>query len=109
MPCVLSLLELKAAVGVRRVSSARKGDGYTYLSGTSMASPYVAGVAALWAERQLKRNGLVHPATLDAQLRAHARLDRLPSASDLDVGEGATSRGRHRPRPAPCDRPSAIA
>lgn len=70
------------------IYSARKGGGYTYLNGTSMASPHVAGVAALWAERQLKRNGLVNLGTLDAQLRAHARRDRLPSASDLDVGEG---------------------
>lgn len=70
------------------IYSARKGGGYTYLSGTSMASPHVAGVAALWAERQLKRNGLVKPASLEAQLRVQSRRDRLPSASYLDVGEG---------------------
>ena len=70
------------------IYSARKGGGYTYLSGTSMASPHVAGVAALWAERQLKRNGLVNPGSLEAQLRVQSRRDRLPSASYLDVGEG---------------------
>ena len=70
------------------IYSARKGGGYTYLSGTSMASPHVAGVAALWAERQLKRNGLVNPGSLEAQLRGQSRRDRLPSASYLDVGEG---------------------
>jgi len=70
------------------IYSARKGGGFTYLSGTSMASPHVAGVAALWAERQLKRNGLVNPGSLEAQLRGQSRRDRLPSASYLDVGEG---------------------
>ncbi len=70
------------------IYSARNGGGYTYLSGTSMASPHVAGVAALWAERQLKRNVLVNPGSLEAQLRGQSRRDRLPSASYLDVGEG---------------------
>jgi hypothetical protein len=53
-----------------------------------MASPHVAGVAALWAERQLQRNGVVNIAALDAQLRGNARRDRLPEANYLDVGEG---------------------
>jgi subtilisin family serine protease len=74
-----------AGVGVY---SARKGGGYTYHSGTSMASPHVAGVAALWASRQLERRGLVDVQALDAQVRANARRDRLPGASYLDVGEG---------------------
>jgi subtilisin family serine protease len=70
------------------VYSAKKGGDYTFMNGTSMASPHVAGVAALWAERQLQRNGIVDVVALDAQLRGNARRDRLAEASYLDIGEG---------------------
>lgn len=79
---------VRAAVAApgAEVYSAKSGGGYTMLNGTSMASPHVAGVAALWAERQLRRNGTVNVVSLDAQLRGNAR--RLPNASYLDVGDG---------------------
>jgi subtilisin family serine protease len=70
------------------VTSAKMGGGFTEMSGTSMASPHVTGVAALWAERQLQRNGTVNVSALDARLRGNARRDRLPGADYLDVGEG---------------------
>ncbi len=76
-----------AAPGVG-VYSAKKGGGYTHMSGTSMASPHVAGLAALWAERQLQRNGTVNVSALDAQLRGNASRERLPDADYMDVGEG---------------------
>lgn len=76
-----------AAPGVG-VYSARKGGGYTSKSGTSMASPHVAGVAALWAERQIALNGVVNVSALDAQLRGHTRQECLTDVSYLDVGEG---------------------
>jgi subtilisin family serine protease len=76
-----------AAPGVG-VYSAQRGGGYTFLNGTSMASPHVTGIAALWAERQLKRNGMVNVGALDAQLRGNAGCERLHGAAYLDVGEG---------------------
>jgi subtilisin family serine protease len=79
-----------AAPGVG-IHSAKAGGGYTSLDGTSMASPPATGVAALWAERQLQRNGVVNSSTLDAQLCGNARRERLPEASYLDVGEGLVS------------------
>jgi subtilisin family serine protease len=76
-----------AAPGVG-VYSARVGGGYTRMSGTSMAGPHGAGVAALWAARQIQRRGEVDVGMLEARLRTSARRDRLPGAAYMDVGEG---------------------
>jgi subtilisin family serine protease len=78
-------------VGIR---SARMGGGYAELSGTSMAGPHVTGVAALWAERQLNRNGMVNLSALDAQLRGNTRRDRLQTVDPADVGEGLVAAPR---------------
>ena len=62
------------------INSARRGGGATELSGTSMASPHVAGVEALCLER--------HPGSTPGEVRAcvleHASRDKL-----TDVGPGS--------------------
>jgi subtilisin family serine protease len=57
------------------IASANVGGGTRLLSGTSMACPHVAGVAALWWE-QARQIGLPPtPPTVTANLRASARRD----------------------------------
>jgi len=77
------------AAPVVAIHSARAGGGYIRSSGTSMASPHVTGVAALWAERQLQQSGQVNIQMLAAQVQGNATRHRLAQPSDpLDVGAG---------------------
>ncbi len=55
------------------VSSAKAGGGLTTMSGTSMATPHVAGIAALWAEKLQKSN----------QFRAQVFADRLVGSGTM--------------------------
>lgn len=70
------------------VISAKRGGGLTSMSGTSMATPHVAGVAALWAEK-LTARGALDREVLEARLIGTAS----PSAMDIhtrafEVGAG---------------------
>ncbi len=60
------------APGVR-IPSARPGGGMAFKSGTSMACPHVAGVAALWWEALRSRDGRSSASDVAATLRAKAR------------------------------------
>ncbi|MCH9647022.1 MAG: S8 family serine peptidase [Deltaproteobacteria bacterium] len=77
-----------SAPGVDIVSAQASG-GLVSMSGTSIAAPHVAGVAALWAEKVLDANGVVKSSALTAQLVARAENSPLAQGfRQEDVGTG---------------------
>jgi subtilisin family serine protease len=71
------------------VVSAKRGGGLTSMSGTSMATPHVAGAACLWAQKALQASGRIESGTLMAQLVARANAEVLaPGSQESDVGTG---------------------
>jgi subtilisin family serine protease len=73
------------------IISAKVGGGLVSMDGTSMATPHVAGVAALWAQK-LKQDGRFTADQFSAELLASATRLPLNASSTLEtVGAGVVS------------------
>ncbi len=70
------------------IVSAKVGGGLRSMSGTSMATPHVAGVAALWAEKLAAAGGL-DARVLEARLTGMASAAGMKAGFDpFDIGSG---------------------
>lgn len=71
------------------VQSAALGGGLTAMSGTSMATPHVAGVAALWAHKELHETGAITTTNIVSRVLGNATRTGLAADALMnDVGVG---------------------
>jgi subtilisin family serine protease len=81
--------------------------GYAKLSGTSMATPFVAGVIALWLARQRQSSSALPPPRELVALLRRTAVDAGPAGKDPQYGYGlihpeSVLAGDHREHP-PCE------
>jgi subtilisin family serine protease len=76
-----------AAPGVG-IISAKPGGGLASASGTSMACPHVAGIAALWWEKVLAGPGMKTAQIVTARMLAATRTDVFANFDAVDLGQG---------------------
>ena len=81
-----------------KIVSAKTGGGLTSKSGTSMACPHVAGVAALWWEEVLASPLPANPSTVTAKLLSSAASNGFAAGVEVADREVGIVRA---PQPAP--------
>jgi subtilisin family serine protease len=70
------------------VFSAKLGGGLVAMSGTSMATPHVAGVAALWAEKVMKAGPLSGVEWMSRLIGSATRNGLAAGFDPADIGAG---------------------
>jgi len=70
------------------VTSAKRGGGLVSMSGTSMATPHVAGIAVLWAQKIMSDGPLRSTEWLARLIASGTRTGLKPGIDPNDIGSG---------------------
>ena len=87
-----------AAPGVNIKSAKAGSQELVSISGTSMAAPHVAGIAALWGEKTLEQDVNLTAEVLQLRLFSNT-YDEIPSILRDDMGYGLVQAPRNSPDP----------